>query len=229
MKLTFNLILAASAVSLATMANAALYPSSGTVTMENTSFDGGTGSYNIGGGEFQATIAGGYAPFYTFCTEIGEEIEFGVPLQYTTSYLADSQGDHISKGTAYLYEMFVKGKLYDRTLDDVHDEMAGYLQAAIWVLADEDFSSKSALAKAKFFNVATNPFIGKVVGLFGSLAGAKADDDKGRVKVMNLTLNGEEKQDVLVYVPDSGATIALLGLALSGLALAGRCRRSGRN
>lgn len=216
-------LLAIAALGAASLANAALIPSSGSVTVENTPYDGGNGSFNIGGGEFEATVAG-YGSFYTFCVEIKEAIVLPDTYDYSLSSSVDSQVDNISKGTAYLYEKFVKGGLYARTLDAAHDEAAGFLQAAIWMLEDEDFSSLSGLAIAKFFDVATNPFIGQVVSAFGTLADAKMDDDLGKVKVMNLTQGSAQFQDILVYVPDSGTTLALLGLALGGIAVARRRR-----
>ncbi|EDY80490.1 hypothetical protein VDG1235_104 [Verrucomicrobiia bacterium DG1235] len=223
MKNAIKTLVALATLTSATALNAALIPSSGTVHMENTSYDGGVGSYNIGGGEFEATIAG-FGTFYTFCMEIDQSIVLPEDYDYSLSNSVDVNGDVISKGTAYLFELFTKGALYARTLDAAHDEFAGFLQAAIWILEDEDFSAKKQIAKDKFFNVATNPFIADVVAKFGSLLGAKADDDQGKVKVMNLTIGGTEYQDVLVYVPDSGTTLVFLGFGLAGLALVRRRR-----
>ncbi len=224
MKLAIKSLLAVAALGAASLSNAALIPASGKVTIQDTTFDGGSGTLNIGGGEFQANIAG-YAPFYTFCLEIEEDIDFGVEFDYTLSNAADSQGDRISKGTAMLFELFTKGKLYDRSLDAAHEESAGYLQAAIWVLENEVFGPHvSVTASAKFFNVATNPYLNKAIAAFGSLANAQMDDDLGKVKAMNLTIGNTQYQDVLVYVPDSGATLALLGLGLVGLAAVRRRR-----
>lgn len=223
MNKTLKTLAALAALVTATATNAALIPSSGTVEVDNTEFDGGVGSYNIGGGEFEANIAG-FGTFYTFCLEFDQQIELPGTYDYNLSSTVDSHPDAISKGTAYLYEQFIKGNLYERTLDVAHDEAAGFLQAAIWILEDEDYSSLSGLAISKFFDVATNPFIGKAVSAFGSLVDAKVDDNLGKVKVLNLSANGEQFQDVLVYVPDSGTTLALLGLALGGIAVARRRR-----
>lgn len=212
MKNTVKSLFAVAALGAASLVNAAILPSTGSVVMENTNFDGVT---NIGGGEFKATVAG-FGTFYTFCMEYSEHISLPGTYDYSLSSSVDSHVDNVSKGTAFLYELFVKGGLYARTLNAAHDLAAGQLQAAIWLLEDEVASG--------FKYTVGNPFINLVVSQFGSLANAKADDNQGRVQVMNLTIGQTHYQDVLVYVPDSGATLALLGLGLTGIAIARRRR-----
>ncbi len=214
MKNTLKLIIAASVLGLSSVAQATILPSSGTVSIVGTNYDGVT---NIGGGEFEAKIAG-FGTFYTFCMEHEESIGLPGVYDYKLSSSVDSHPDNVSKGTAYLYELFVKGDLYARTLNAAHDLNAGYLQAAIWLLEDE--------VTYGFTYTVGNPYLQMVASKFGSLAAGRVDDNMGRVQVLNLTLDGVRQQDVLVYVPDSGTTLALFGLGLSCLALIGRKRYS---
>lgn len=221
MKKSLKTLLAVAALGLATAANAALIPASGTVSLTNSDFDGG-----LNGGEFHGSIAG-FGNIYTFCMEINQTLTLPGTYNFVSSNKVDSNGDVLSKGTAYLYQTFLAGSLFDRngTLGNgvagTHDNNSGLLQAAIWYLEDEVDGTWS---KAAAF-ITGNPFIAQAVSKFGSLAGAKADYTGNKVAVLNLkTASGKPRQDVLIAVPDSGTTLALLGLAFLGLAAVRRRR-----
>lgn len=214
MKNTIKTLLVAAALGGASIANAVSIPTTGTVHLENTAFDG-----DLIGGEFEAQIIPGGDIFYTFCVE--KEVHLNLPgtYSYALSNATDAlPNDPISAGTAYLYEKFINGSLYSRDLDAQHDINAGLLQVAIWYLEDE--------VNQYFTGVAGNIYLTDAYAEFVNEAGAKANDTKGTVKIMNITIGAEKYQDVLVYVPDSGTTLALLGLALAGLAIGRRQRVS---
>jgi len=195
------------------------------VWLENTDNDG-----NLTGGEFIAHTDTG-SSFLTFCIEHGVDVYIGSWYDYTISDSASSggpdthsagAGDPISKGTAWLYEQFYFGTLVDT--DGVgsyfdagthgaltaRDYNAGQLQNAFWMLEDEIAVDGSNY----YVNLATTHFTG---------LGQDAFSDAGpgsRVKAMNLTVigTGVDAQSQLVFVPDSGMTVALLGLGLLSLA-----------
>ena len=139
--------------------------------------------------------------------------------------------DKVSIGTAYLYTLFATGSLtgYDYTNGSGRESSAVKLQTAIWYLEDEISLTSSEKS--------SNPFLSGAVGaltVFGGVAGARADNDFSlyHVKALNLwsTDGVYPKQDQLIMVappkrvPDGGATVLLLGLALG--TLAGLRRRS---
>lgn len=179
--------------------------------------------------------------FSTFCLEVGESLNFtdtyagelnlramnGGPDLHDPNG-AGPAGDPISLGTAWLYQLFATG-----TLDDVvgydygtypHDTTevsnrktsAGLLQNAIWHLEDEPAT------------VDSNPYIAAVISEFGSLENAQVSSEGAYgVMAINVSLNGEPRQDVLVYtVPDGGMTVALLGGGVLGLALVQRRKQA---
>jgi len=195
------------------------------VWIENTDNDG-----NLSGGEFIAHTDTG-SSFLTFCLEHEVDVNANVWYDYTISDSAISggtnlhgagPGDAISKGTAWLFEQFYFGTLVDT--DGVgsyfdagthsgltaRDYNAGQLQNAFWMLEDAPPPPPSNY----YLNLATTYFTG---------LGQDAFSDAGpgsRVKAMNLTViaTGADAQSQLVFVPDSGMTVALLGLGLLSLA-----------
>jgi len=196
------------------------------VYVERTSFNGvPDGS----GGEFKDTFNKGKANQYsilTFCLE--EFVTINTPAGY--SYTIDDRalaggkdlhdpvgagpaGDPLSKATAWLYEQFAKGTLVDS--DGVgsywtaanHDKNAGILQKAIWTFEDEFDWSKN------------NFYYDLAVAHFGSKDVAFSTYTGTTVKVLNIWgKNGKDIQSHLIYVPDSGMTVGLLGLGLLSLA-----------
>lgn len=170
-------------------------------------------------------VAGG---FQTFCLELNEYLS-GQPFHayLNTAAVAGGIGggspDPISMGTAWLYKKFAEGTLsgYDYTPGPGRAASARALQEAIWYLEDE--MGTLTAGAAYYVNLA--------VTQFGSLANAKADYSQAaagfRVAVVNLygiDANGgtdwnARKQDMLVYLPDGGMSLMLMGSGLLGLAL----------
>lgn len=204
------------------------------------------GYYTGTGGEFTVEILGTYLSdylalydaktknikqnpsFQSFCLETDEYIDdygndgfFAILSNKAQLGGANTNsGDPISVGTAWLYSQFAIGVLGDYTYapGSGRSASAGLLQNAIWMLEDE-------IA----YNGA-NPFIQRVEEIFGSFANAKADFTGSYVKVLNIyddagdpnrrnTLN---RQDMLIYVPDGGLTVMLLGIGLGSLAFFSR-------
>lgn len=171
----------------------------------------------------QTRTADGY--FATFCLERTEKLSFGSGQNATIAFGADLGGvaggtpDPVSIGTAYLYCLFATGELdgYDYTGTTASRQIsASLLQTAIWVLEEE----------LDPVNAAGNAFYELVAGLFTDpMADANGEYN---VYAINVTRNGVNRQDVLVYippsVPDGGMTLALLGLGLAGLGVASRKR-----
>ncbi len=212
MKNTKKIALIVAALSFGSFAQAIIAPA-GMVNIDNTEWDGGPDN-GIGGGEFVANSPGGlFDSFITFCLEKTTAIQYN-DVNYSLSNNANNggPGDVISQGTAWLYRKFLAGSLYDRTEDAAHDNYAGLLQAAIWYLEDEVTPAHPSVGP---FLVA-NPFLAAANAEFG---GNEKDDYTGStVRVMNLvSKEGKYLQDQLVYVPDSGATLAMTLLGLAGL------------
>ncbi|MBC2605813.1 VPDSG-CTERM sorting domain-containing protein [Pelagicoccus albus] len=166
--------------------------------------------------------------FGTFCIEKNEYFTPGDTYQVEFNDGAISGGvsgavggkDIISKGTAYLYKNYALGTLAG--LDYGSSSALYNLQNAIWYLEGETrIGMNPGSSFSSFIDIAMN-------GLGLDLSGIKSDYTGNQVQVMNLTSRGgtlqHQDQLVLVSVPDSGSTIALLGLATFGLAAVGRRR-----
>ncbi|MDQ8201090.1 VPDSG-CTERM sorting domain-containing protein [Pelagicoccus enzymogenes] len=210
---TLKALFAAVTLAGASLAQAVSIPSSGVADVSETPYSAN------GGGEFLVEVSG-YDSFYTFCVQRYETLSslLDGTFNYTISD-STSVGTHVktapinilSAGTVYLYRQFVAGALYD--LGDAVSRKANSisLQKAIWELEGEG----AGLGQ----NAGNNSFLSTVYGMFGEL-GAKADSADKTVKVMQLwDAQGNDLQDVLVYVPDSGSTLALLGLGFVSFAL----------
>lgn len=187
-----------------------------TVVLSSTGFNGYP--LNAGAGEFKA-VTSDDGTFLTFCLEHSVGISLGATYNYSIDDSVLNQNDPLSRGTVYLYRHFLKGDLSGPTGNGsylggsniAHDTHAGLLQKAFWMLEDEIAYD------------ASNYYIGLVESYFGSAASAKANYGGGGMKVLNIWgLDSRQritdKQSQLIYVPDSGMTVALLGLGLLGLA-----------
>ena len=135
-------------------------------------------------------------------------------------------GDPLSVGTGWLYSQFARaswtaGLSYDYTnpgRSTGAGSSADLLQLAIWWLEGENSVAYNA----------GNLYMKGVVDKFGSEALAKANGSWNYgVYAVNLTAvtTGARAQDGLIYVPDGGMTLMLLGVGLGGLALTNRRAR----
>lgn len=198
---------------------------------------------SFGGGEFTMTAfppdtlptawTQGYAAvnlvnngFQTFCLELNEGLG-GQPflaVPNPAGAVAGGTGggnpDPISKGTALLYMKFATGTLpgYNFTPGPLREQSAVDLQKTIWWLEDEQADPG-----------VTNPFRNWILVQFaGNVAVAKANHDPvvDGFTVMTVNMYAKDndrnytvlRQDMLVYLPDGGLTIAMLGLGMIGLA-----------
>jgi hypothetical protein len=210
---------------LATLAGSVTLAQADTLTLSQNS------NYSVGiGGAFIATPTSGWIDnslysgaakiagggFLTYCIEYSEHFAPGGTYNYMVNGGAVNGGvsgqtslnyDGVSNGTAFLYSQFAQGNLagiagfaYDTSATGY-----GFLQNAIWHLEGE-IASSNALADYAKANVAN--------------WNADSNGSYG-VSALNLTyLGGARAQDQLYYhkIPDQGLTVALLGLALVGVA-----------
>jgi hypothetical protein len=176
------------------------------------------------GGEFKATPGSGpwgalgiTSPWETFCVEVDEHLTFGSSYTATFAYSADQGGnggpspDPLSKGTTYLYRQFLSnpGSIgYANT-----PQAAGDLQAAIWWLEEEIYTSGPdsvtlTLGTQAFLNAA-----GTALGLSWAQLQANAALGANGVGVFRLTSvdaqgNTIFNQDILAPVPEPTTIIA---------------------
>jgi hypothetical protein len=172
----------------------------------------------------------GIGSFQSFCLERSESIRS--PVRYVVNDEAvlggnnahlpagSDGGDVISQGTSWLYSQFAQGTLPGYSYAGAtRFTSAALLQTAIWVLEDE---------LGAFAGVG-NPFFALAM-LHGGYANA-APGLNG-VYALNFTQTNaagaiSRDQDMLYYddgrmVPDGGASVMLLGVALGGMGLARR-------
>lgn len=188
-----------------------------------------TGWLNLSGYDASKTANIGVSgTFQTFCIE-GAEYLYGYDNIYDAQISTKAMnggvtpagvGDPISVGTGWLYSQFARGVLagYNYSGTEAQREYsADLLQKAIWWLEGE---------KGIAYN-AGNTFMFEVYKNFSyDEAAAKADGgEQYGVYAINMSQNGEVRQDALYYVPDGGSTAILLGLAFAGMQFIIRRRR----
>ena len=200
-----------------------------------------------GGGEFKVTTFSGsdsFVPtpvfgngvanvkysdgiFQTFCLERNEGINTTDTYDFTISDSAVAGGisggspDPLDAKTAYLYTKFWYGALtgYDYTPGTARIASATALQLAIWKIEGELGGTNDLTAQYNANALAVQFYNDAVANNNGSI---------GLVRVLNLTLNGDNKQSQLVLtlpIPSS----AWLGLGMmSVLGVVGVIRRRKR-
>ncbi|MBK9991830.1 MAG: VPDSG-CTERM sorting domain-containing protein [Verrucomicrobia bacterium] len=171
----------------------------------------------ISNADYSGAAKIGTNSFLTFCIEYNEYFTSGSTLNYVLNNGSVNGGvsgqtaknyDGISNGTAYLYSLFAQGNLAGVAgfAYNTSSHGYGYLQNAIWNLEGEIKSSNSLSNWVK-----------------SNVANWNADSNGSYgVQALNLTnvKGGGKAQDQLYYhnVPEQGLTVALLGLALVGIA-----------
>ena len=178
--------------------------------------------------------AQGLTGIQTFCIEGQELLSIPKVYNYALNTGAIKGGnaviDTVSVGSGFIYSQFAQGVLsgYNYTPGSGRAASAAVLQDAIWF-----FEGEITLGTPL-----TNPFITAAATQFGSVANAQADSffdgfnllkakDYG-VGAINMgsspTFPAQDQlfwtKDGDVFVPDGGTTMILLGIALSGFALA---------
>lgn len=254
MKKIRQILLSAALVGLALQLVPIVHASSIPLTGKVRFFDTDYRGQSDGGGEFQANLyVDNFDDFdagdprqdiLTFCIELDEFIKLSKSSTKFTEYTyqidtkayqggvggfsGSPPSDMISKGTAYLFELFHLGfnnaakwlELGDYGATGggtTREANAGLLQKAFWVLEDEVVSGDGKFGTSGYTE-ATNKYLQLVAKTenFGSLANAKMnyDPSTSNVRVLNPMKNGTYIQSQLVYVPDGGLTVLLLGSAL---------------
>jgi hypothetical protein len=204
-------------------------------------------SYNTGG-EFTA-VTGQNGTFQTFCVQTGTEFNpynWGGPTYNYTVSLTSLGGPGypgapvavgqpfsyaLSEGTAWLYAQFATGSLANYDFANTGNDRstdAGILQSAIWEL--QGGQSYGGYPYGGSGNIYYDEALAHFGGSSAALdAAATLSTDFG-TEIMNLSLNGANNsyQNQLIYfppsppspgVPDGGATVTLLSVALFGLGI----------
>jgi hypothetical protein len=153
----------------------------------------------------------------TFCLELNEYA--ASPSYFVVGSAATKGGetvsDPISQGTAYLYSQFAQGTLTGY-FSGSRSANAGLLQQAIWALEGETaapVSGANAYYDLAMFNGGTTTAAQGYLGVYvlNNFTTAAARD---AFKLSGTWTEGAKAQDFLYFVPDGGATVALLGASL---------------
>ena len=187
----------------------------GTITFDGTGQGENSNVSNTFAGELNFINALGLSgvtldPFITFCLERGETISSGNTYSATLNTEAIEGGsggpspDPLGADTAWLYNEYLGGFSGGYSGDYAVDSNADarLLQEAIWNLEGEDTGNLVTISN-KYLTLALNETYSNW-------------SDIGNIRVLNLTQNGDNKQDVLAAVPLPGA-VWLLGAGLCGL------------
>lgn len=212
------------------------------IAVDGSSYTGGNG-----GGEFKVTTfsgSGSFTPvpvfgngvsgakfsdgiFQTFCLERNESLntydtfDFTIATEAIAGGISGGSPDPLDAMTAYLYTKFWLGTLsgYTYAPGSARVASATALQLAIWKIEGE-LGGTNDLNTTFNNNTLANTFYNDAV--------ANAGTGIGLVRVLNLTLNGSNRQSLLVLtlpIPSS----AWLGLGMmSVLGVVGAIRRRKR-
>lgn len=190
-----------------------------------TTSDSPRGPSGTRGGEFWA-VTDNDGSFYTYCIEAGEFFTPGSKYYYSLSLEAKynattSTTDPISMATAWVFAAFATGNLKDGTTPYNPATQADQdaLQKLLWYLEGE-----AGGAQGKYYDDIATAY-GEGVDYNGSAIFG------GNVQVVNVwgdPTHTVAQQDVLKWtsVPDGGATLALLGISMGGLAFFARRKES---
>src|SRR5436189_6228852 len=228
MKQFLSLLAGAALILSAMPAGAVIVTVNRTAGYYATANDASSTPHNYGEFTVSPVVGTGYAPsvlvnggFETFCLERNEGVTAGAQYDATVNAqgiaigggdnVPSGTGDKISFGTAYLYDQFTRGILagYNYTPGALRGDSARILQLTIWSLEGEHLDS----VEQAYLN-ANNTFLTAATALFGANVAADYNNQLVGVAVLHLTnLDGSPAQDLLVRVPDGGASIMLLGMA----------------
>ena len=208
--------------------------SGGEFTLEITSAETGSGIVSgTGAGstwllyddKTRNQVSGFQSNFQTFCVEGSERLAWNTKFDATTGSNTLSEGKVLTVGAAWLYWQFATGQLSGYNYGNNRTTTAGALQKTLWWLMGTAGYTKQ---------ISENPnnlFSSLVMNTYGN-GSAMFEPNAGQYDVSILRLwndsdNGMEEikngfQDVLVLtnpVPDTGLTVTLLGVAMTGMAM----------
>lgn len=143
--------------------------------------DGVTGSYTDG-------VLGA---FNTFCMEKDQFVNPDNSTVYDYELTDNVNGDKLSQGTAWLYELFAAAELDGYEYDDSQERKghASALQKVFWMLEDE-------VNLGHYSGALIDYYLGLLDAEFGSFANAQADYTGSGVGV----LHSDENQDLIVII-----------------------------
>ena len=178
--------------------------------------------------------------FQTFCVQDSTDFAPGNVYIYSLSSISlgsDGYPGHttspgnlnsyaLSEGTAWLYSQFARGTLvgydFSNGLSQRNTD-AGLLQSAIWELqGGQSFAGSYGYVSGGLGNIYYDEALAALGGNLTTAATA-ATDYGVQIMVLSQYGGGDNGpgyyQNQLVLVPDGGSTVALLGIAISGLAM----------
>ena len=168
-------------------------------------------------------IDGYQSNFQTFCIEGSEYLEANTSYTATSGSKTLYEYHDLTVGAAWLYWQFATGQLNGYNYLNNRKSSAGELQNTLWwLMGTRGYALPTSSPPNNIFTSLVKDKFGTGTGMFDSNA------DQYDVAVLRLWKNGDngaeswskKAQDVLVLtnpVPDSGLTVTLLGIAISGM------------